>query len=180
MKPFLICLFLAGCTAGTSGFRDSSAPFASTTRFDWEAFGGTWFEVGRLGARDPGAPQRRFVSEGEGEATRYRLVDPRTACIDDPLGAVCNAIGSEHLATNLRRTGVPARFEYDLTAPDPAQTWVLWVDESYRTALLARPDGLFAIILDRSARPAPDRYAAAKEILDFNGYDTLALQEVRP
>lgn len=60
-----------------------------------------------------------------------------------------------------------------------AQTrWVLWTDEGYRTAVIGTPDGSMAWILDRTARIPADRRAAARELLDFNGYDLSRLQEV--
>lgn len=52
-----------------------------------------------------------------------------------------------------------------------APLWVLWVDEGYRTIVLGTPDRSFAYILNRGADIAPDRLRAAREILDWNGYD---------
>jgi len=53
--------------------------------------------------------------------------------------------------------------------------WVIWVDEGYRTAAIGAPDGRYGWILDRSAKGGGDRITAAREILDFNGYDISAM-----
>ena len=58
------------------------------------------------------------------------------------------------------------------------QFWVLWVDEGFRTAVLGNPDGTFGWIVDRSTTGGADRIKAAREILDFNGYDTGRLRVV--
>lgn len=52
-----------------------------------------------------------------------------------------------------------------------APLWVLWVDEGYRTVVIGTPDRSFAHILNRGGEIAPDRLKAAREILDWNGYD---------
>ena len=53
---------------------------------------------------------------------------------------------------------------------------VLWVDEGFRTAVLGTPSGSRAFILDRGATPAPDRLRAAREILNWYGYDLAQLE----
>lgn len=52
-----------------------------------------------------------------------------------------------------------------------APLWVLWVDEGYRTVVIGTPDRSFAYILNRGGDIAPDRLRAAREILEWNGYD---------
>jgi apolipoprotein D and lipocalin family protein len=49
--------------------------------------------------------------------------------------------------------------------------WVLWVDEGYRTVVIGTPDRSLSLILNRGGTIAPDRLRAAREILDWNGYD---------
>jgi apolipoprotein D and lipocalin family protein len=56
--------------------------------------------------------------------------------------------------------------------------WVLWVDEGFRTAVLGNPDGTFGWIVDRSTRGGADRIRAAREILDFNGYNVSQLRMI--
>jgi len=55
---------------------------------------------------------------------------------------------------------------------------VMWVDEGFRTAVVGDADGRWAAILNRDRRPAPDRIRAAREILDFNGWDVSKLRKI--
>ena len=64
------------------------------------------------------------------------------------------------------------RYALSLADGTTRALWVLWVDEGFRTAVVGNPAGDFGWILDRSATGGADRIAAAREILDFNGYDT--------
>ena len=56
---------------------------------------------------------------------------------------------------------------------------MLWVDDDFRTAALGTPDGSLGWIIDRSATGGTDRIAAAREIMEFNGYDVSKLVDVR-
>lgn len=49
--------------------------------------------------------------------------------------------------------------------------WVLWDDTDNRTLAIGTPSGAFGFVLNRQAEIPADRIAAAREILDFNGYD---------
>ncbi|MEM7518126.1 MAG: lipocalin family protein, partial [Planctomycetota bacterium] len=60
--------------------------------------------------------------------------------------------------------------------PFGADYWVLWVDESYRTAVIGVPSGRAGWILNREPTISPDRLTAALEVLTFNGYDVAALE----
>jgi apolipoprotein D and lipocalin family protein len=53
---------------------------------------------------------------------------------------------------------------------------VLWVDEGYRTAVVGAPNGRVGWILNRDPDIPEDRLIAAREVLDFNGYDVSQLQ----
>ncbi|CUH77640.1 lipocalin family protein [Tropicibacter naphthalenivorans] len=48
--------------------------------------------------------------------------------------------------------------------------WVHWLDADNRTAALGNPDGARVWIMDRSGTPG-ERLKAAREILDWYGYD---------
>ncbi|MDQ2092241.1 lipocalin family protein [Marimonas arenosa] len=49
--------------------------------------------------------------------------------------------------------------------------WVLWLDADNRTAAIGTPGGEFGWIMDRKARGGMDRIRAAKEIMQWSGYD---------
>ena len=55
--------------------------------------------------------------------------------------------------------------------------WVLWVDDDFRTAVLGTPTGAFGWIMDRPGAGSADRTRAAREVLDFSGYDLGRLEE---
>ena len=61
----------------------------------------------------------------------------------------------------------PGRFQ---VPGQPAPWWVLWADVDYRTLVIGSPDGRVGFMINRGGFPA-DRIIAAREILDFNGYD---------
>lgn len=54
--------------------------------------------------------------------------------------------------------------------------WVLWVDDDFRTAVIGTPTGAFGWIMDRPGAASPDRTRAARDILEFSGYDLGQLQ----
>jgi len=56
------------------------------------------------------------------------------------------------------------------------QTWVLWVDADYRTAALGNPEGTVGMIIDRKPTGGNDRIKAARDIMDWFGYDLEALK----
>ena len=56
-----------------------------------------------------------------------------------------------------------------------ADLWSLWVDDDFRTAVIGSPDGTVGWIMDRPGAASPDRPRAAREMLDFNGYDVARL-----
>ena len=55
---------------------------------------------------------------------------------------------------------------------------VLWLDADNRTAAIGAPDGRIGWIMDRSPRGGADRIAAAREIMEWQGYDMARMKEV--
>ena len=55
---------------------------------------------------------------------------------------------------------------------------MLWADADYRIAVIGTPDGRFGRILARRADPPSDLVAAAREVLEFNGYDLAGLRMI--
>ena len=161
MKYALLALtLLAGCAAPLvkdgQGYRDTTALIGATARYDADRFAGAWVVRGS------------FAFDGP---DRVALVDstggPAFQLCDD--GGTCEPLW---LAT---ATG---QGRYALTQPNgtPRDLWVLWVDEGFRTAVVGNPAGDFGWILDRKPTGGADRITAAREILDFNGYDISQLR----
>lgn len=155
----IACAALVSCAAPkplapTRSFRAAEAPIGSAALFDVDRFVGKW----RVVAEFPGA-------EGAcGASVEWARIGPG-------FGRIRCAGGAEALALS-----GPGRF----TGSGSAPIWILWVDSGYRTAVIGTPDGRFGRILNRGAEIPPDRYAAAREILDFNGYDLAELTRVTP
>ena len=59
------------------------------------------------------------------------------------------------------------------------ELWVLWADGDYRTLVFGTPSGNLGFILNRGGAISEDRVIAAREILDWNGYDLTALRLLR-
>ena len=138
---------LAGCApvpeAASVSYRDSAARISSTLRFDLVRFQGDWV----VRASYPTDVLQRVTIRAVSETRFIWRADGR-----ESQGEV---------------TG-PGRFRLEGTSEE---YWVLWVDEGFRTAAIGTPDGSFGLILDRKPRGGADRMVAAREMLDFNGYD---------
>ena len=61
-------------------------------------------------------------------------------------------------------------------APLDREWWLLWIDVDVRTIVIGTPSGAFGVILNRDARLPADRAKAARDILEWNGYDTARLR----
>lgn len=55
--------------------------------------------------------------------------------------------------------------------------WVLWDEADNRTLVIGTPSGAFGFVLNRDDTISGDRMVAAREILDFNGYDPARLTQ---
>ncbi len=158
MKRALLALvLLAGCGAQAldtaQGLRDSKALIGATSRYDAARFQGPWLVRDSFG---DGVAQVALVETTQGPAFQ-----------------LCTQVGCGDGGT-LWLAQQQGQGRYALSRPDGSTRtrWVLWVDEGFRTAVVGNPAGDFGWILDRSASGGADRIAAAREILDFNGYDT--------
>lgn len=169
-----IALLLAGCDAaldrapeGRTSYRNQATPIGVTSRFDAARFGGLW-QVRAVLPETETFQELALVESAAGAHLRIAA----DAC--DQAG-ICGRV-AETLAT--RREG---KGRYIVTMLDGVQrrVWVLWVDEGFRTAVLGNPEGTFAWIIDRKRSGGGDRIAAAREILDFNGYDVTQLRNVQ-
>ncbi|OYW59128.1 MAG: hypothetical protein B7Z10_04550 [Rhodobacterales bacterium 32-66-7] len=162
IRPGLLLLaaLLAACVARApaGGFRDAAAPIWSSAAFDPARIEGRWQQV--AGFRSPSR-----AGCGDGAVTFQPAagglrIDGRL-CLD----------GKVERVSGLAKVAGPGRL--DVTGP--ADWWVLWVDEGYRTLAIGTPDGSFGFVLDRGPAAA-DRMTAARQIFDFNGYDVSALR----
>lgn len=171
MRGLILALLLAGCTTEApvpgglfTGYRDSSVQISSNALFDPSRYAGTWYEI----ARYPVPFQRGCVgTRAEYTPRADGSLGVVNSCRDGALdGPVKRIEGSARLVG-------PGRLEvrFDTVPFLSAPYWVLWVDEGYRTAVVGVPSGRAGWILNRDPQIPADRLAAAREVLEFNGYD---------
>jgi len=146
---------LAGCASApsTSNLRDPKAPISSASLFDAARFGGTW-QVVASGV--PGcAGSQKWDWDG---MAGYQVSGIECAGVAKPLAdrVVLTGPGGRLAA----RTGFGGE-----------PIFVMWVDQDYRIAALGTPSGRWGMILSRQTPARPDLLKAAREVLDFNGYD---------
>lgn len=159
-----LCLATAACAPRTVGFdgqyRAASAPIYSNAAFDMGRLEGSWTQVADFSAASCGPGAAEFLRKKDKLQVNYRL------CLS---GQTVSGAGP------VVATG-PGRFKvagFDGAGQD---WWVLWVDEGYRTMAIGNPAGTFGFILNRGKSLPTDRLVAAREVFDFNGYDTEKLR----
>jgi apolipoprotein D and lipocalin family protein len=92
----------------------------------------------------------------------------------------CATAAGERQTPGRARPSGPGRLDLRLEgAAFDGGYWVLWVDEGYRTAVVGQPSGQAGWILNRDPAIPADRLRAAREILEWNGYDLRRLETVR-
>ncbi len=155
---------LAACGAPApppGAFRAVAVPIYSNATLDPGVLAGRWEQAASFGAScAPGG-----VEIGADLRVSGQL------CLD---GRVVPLSG------NLRPVG-PGRVQ--LSGADPggigAPWWVLWIDSGARTVAIGTPSGAFGFVLNRGGPLPEDRFRAAAELFDFNGYDTARLTRLR-
>ena len=151
----LACLAACATPAPPSaGFRAVGVPIYSNATMDPAVLAGVWQQAATFGAAcTPGR-----VEIGSDLRLSGRL------CLDGrvvPVSGVLRAVG-------------PGRVQ--LSGADPggigAPWWVLWIDSGARTLAIGTPSGIFGFVLNRGGPLPEDRFRAAAELFDFNGYET--------
>nr|WP_256500410.1 lipocalin family protein [Limimaricola litoreus] len=161
MPALAALLWLAACGTAKApdpvagpvpAFRDTAAPIASSLRGAASDLNGDWV----IAAAYPGGPVRagtRMTLDLDAEGGMARI--------------------SEDGAARLVPVTAQGRGRYEA---DGIPWWLLWTDDGFRTAAIGAPDGTHGWIMHRPGQAAADRTRAAREMLDFNGYDTGALE----
>lgn len=158
--PALMVVF--GCMSApeeivpVQSYRATDAPISSIALFDPALAAGNWVEIAR------------FVPEGQ---TTCGLCSVRFT--PDGQGLQLQSTGQ---GRDLLVPVGPGRLQSAANAAAP--WWVLWVDADYRTLVVGTPNGSLGFILNRTPDISQDRKNAAREILDWAGYDLRRLVEV--
>lgn len=145
---------LAACAAPLArdvqiGLRNPTVPLGGTTRFDADRFAGQWHTVACLGQCVD-----RVLYQVAGDGMILRRAAGREVVYTPTAPGVLRAVRSDETLV------------------------VMWVDTGFRTAAVGDADGGWAAILDRRRPGGADRIKAAREILDFNGWNTSKLREM--
>ncbi len=161
----LLPILLLGCAAPQAGgFRSVDRNIYSTAVVEPQRLSGRWVQVADF------APPGAAACAAGGLAVSEGLQMQADLC----LGGTRRSFRGPAEITG------PGRLK--LVGADPegigAEWWVLWVDADYRTVVVGTPDGRFGFILNRDGALPPDRLAAAREILEWNGYDVARLRPV--
>lgn len=155
----LAFLILAGCAAFPS-YRDTDVRLNSMAVFDPAKYSGLWYEVASYEA-----PFQKGCTDTQ---ARYTMREDGTL---DVLNQ-CNKDGTTTQIAGAAWVVGPGRLKVQLDGvPLAADYWVLWVDDDYQTAVVGTPSGRAGWILNREPSISADRLEAAREVLDFNGYD---------
>lgn len=163
--------FLAACAATPNGesYRDQSASIGVTSRYDDVHFAGVWHVRGAYPLDAQLAQIQRLSTGPEGAAWEVveRVCDTNDNCeqVRASWPAETDVPGADRLGDP---RGGPAR-----------RAVVMWIDEGFRTAAIGDPNGSFAWVLDREPRGGADRIVAARQVLEFSGFDVDAM-EMRP
>ena len=157
----MIVLFamLAACAprgiADGGVYRAAASPIYSNAAFDTNRLDGPWDQVAAFAG-----PAQRDCLPGGAEFSAMRI--SYRLCLS----------GREVRGAGQVATTGPGRFAVQGSDGIGQDWWVLWVDESYRTMAIGNPSGTFGFILNRGKDLPADRLNAAKEVFDFNGYNT--------
>lgn len=162
MRRALLALpFLAACAAApppppAESFRDRSVPIGSTTRGGLADLEGDWVIAQSFPGAAFASPGTHLLIEQGTDATALLRFEGPGGVRDLPVAMI-----------------VPGRL-----APQPAggpDLWVVWVDDDFRTAAVGTPDGSLGWIMDRPGQASADRTQAAREVLEWSGYDVARL-----
>lgn len=178
MRPLWIALCCAALTAcapepaqkpPADVFRNTGAQIASQTDVTAERMAGGWYIRQRFASEAGPVYRMSLVALPGGVLEMSELIGD---CVDD----MCN---EQEIVVLLRPAG-PGRWVAD--GPQPllpeGELWVMWMDYDSRTAAIGTPSGEFGWIMDKNPRGGGDRITAARDIMDWFGYNLRRLEEV--
>ncbi|MCF2869952.1 hypothetical protein L0664_02630 [Octadecabacter sp. G9-8] len=171
----LMILALAACTGAPDiveprpVFRDTDAQIASQTDVTAQRMAGEWIIRQRVPAADGPVSAMTLAALPAG-ALQLSLLGGD--CVED----VCF---EEEALVLLTPTGPGRWTPVNPPAGWPAQEiWVMWMDFDSRTAAIGTPSGEFGWIMDKNLTGGGDRITAARDIMEWFGYNMDQLNEV--
>lgn len=162
----VLLLLLAACAPPPPRevpYRTEGAPIYSIAGLDPARIAGRWNEV--AGFYDPA---RSGCAVGLTQVTPQRDGSLSLTLSD------CSGLGARTVTAVPQGAG--GRFRPDLHGTLGEPWWVLWIDTDNRAMVIGAPSGHFGAIFSRAPTLRPDLLEAARQLLDFNGYDVKRLR----
>lgn len=161
MNKWAIVLFsltmVPGCARETPApvpvvvsLRDQDAPVGSQVDVTSDQLAGLWYLRAGTGSW-PASPQIRIAATANG----LLITEGGRNLIFQSSGPGRFALDTDGSSSNAR-----------------AELWIYWADFDRRTLAIGDPDGRYVAILDHAPTGGTDRLAAARDILDWYGYNT--------
>ena len=169
MAAVLLALLLAACAARTpetrSTYRQQDQQIYSNAVLDPARLQGDWQQVAAFAAAPGGcAPGRVRIGAPSGGAIPLQA--------DLCLGGTRQGFAGQAALPVPGRMIPQASEVRGITQP----WWIIWADVDMRTLVIGTPTGEMGFILNRGGALPQDRLSAAREILEWNGYDLNRLQ----
>lgn len=170
---------LSGCTQDVvvaplpaEVFRDTSAQIASQTDVTPDRMAGRWIVRQRFSGQSAMGDELTLSVLPAGD---LQLSVPIRVCVDG------TCVQNSETLVLLRSIGPGRWTPVDAPAglPDD-EIWVMWMDFDSRTAAIGTPSGEFGWIMDKNPTGGQDRITAARDIMDWFGYNIDQLREVSP
>ncbi len=154
----LACVMVLGCTPLVEtrpSYRDAAVPITSVALFDPAQFAGHW----------------EVIASYQGGPCGLDVVAAKAGVLD-----LAQRGCSGDVSHSTAQVSGPGRYTPKSGLGKGVEHWVMWVDQTYRTAVIGTVGGEFGMILNRGQDIPADRLTAAREILDWNGYDLSQLK----
>lgn len=163
MRALVLVLLLAACSTGS--YRDQDVTIASKAIFEPAKYAGTWYEIAR------------FPVPYEKGCTKTTATYTPMSNGDFGVVNTCVENGVERQIEGSATVVGPGRLQVSFQSVPfvKAPYWVLWTDEDYQIAVVGVPSGRAGWILNRTPEIRADRLQAARQVLEFNGYDLTKL-----
>ena len=168
--PAFAALLLAACTSQPD-YREETAAPQTVPSVDLARYAGLWYEIARYPV---------FFEKGCTATTaEYGQIDAETISVlntcrkETPDGPAETAAGKATIVGPGK-----LKVKFDRVPFVRGDYWVLWVDESYQTAVVGVPSGSAGWILARTPTIDAARRARAEAVLEANGYDPSRLYDV--
>ncbi len=170
MRQVVGCVALLLLTACGPVYRDVNAPMRAQKDFEVTRYLGTWYEIARFPVP--------FQKDCTATTATYGAVDEKTISVlnrcrrERPSGPVAQVEGTATMEA-------PGQLAVQFSSVPfiRAPYWVLWVDETYETAVVGVPNGRAGWILARTPEISQAKRAFAEEVLRANGYNPSRLIE---